>query len=173
MQQVYWTWGWGIAAAVVGLGMRRLLDKRKRHRVELSQSPALGREGATLTELDKIVLEIARHEALAHRHESRRPLFRAEPLKDETAEGGWNFFLDDWGKEIFDAYTLIFPEIREMSQDKRERRLLIAVERSRAARAECGKLYINSPHGEFGAIPDWMLLGAHESDEVANPPVWI
>ncbi|HLN23769.1 MAG TPA: hypothetical protein VK558_07270 [Patescibacteria group bacterium] len=171
MQQA--NWGWVIAAAVVGQCMRRLQDQRKRHRVELSQSPALGREGVTLTSLDKIVLEIARHEALASRYDSRRPLFRANPLEDETAEGGWDFFLEDWGKEIFDAYTRTFPEIREMKQSKRERRLLLAVEKSRAARAECAKLYITSPHGEFRAIPGWMLISAHESDEVVIPPVWV
>jgi len=126
-----------------------------------------------LTRLDKIVVEIVRHEALASRYESHRPLFRTKALKDETAEGGWDFFLEDWGKEIFDAYTRAFPEIQRLRQNKREQRLLLAIEKSRAARAECLKLSMMSPHGEFGSIPDWMLLGEHENDEIANPPVWI
>lgn len=125
-----------------------------------------------MTRLDKISLEIAQYEALTSRYESRRPLFRAEPLKDETVESGWNIFVDDWGREILDGYNRVFLELQKMGQSKRERRLILAIEKSLPARAECARFCTSSPHGEFGAIPDWMLPGSRESDAVTAAPVW-
>ena len=134
-------------------------DRQKtkvREATEALQQPALRDDERDWTELDQLVLDVARHDELARWHAEGRQMFRDTPVRSRDVDDGWEVFVDEWGSNITGRYEQLFPELRMLSRKKREAVLHVAMEKSAAARANLRLMKIANPDGSVHELPLWM-----------------